>query len=151
MKRDIKSRLVPAKDFGAIVMDGVERLPLGLIYGKVSRLVKRNTPTGESYGGFGGAFEIAPYNEKMPMAQSSILFLPDEIAALLLRPFAEMQKENPNTMLVFRFEVTAVKANNAQGYALEYRPLGSFMQADALSDVRLGLPERKKVTGRKGR
>ena len=150
MKAEIKSRLIPAKDLGdaSIIKTqplSISRISMGRVYGKTHRLVLRNMPTGARYEGFGGTFEADPYNKQYPLARSSILFLPDDVAKLVRDPLAKLKSANPSGILVFRFEVSSVRANNAEGYQLEYVPIGEFTEADPLSDVRFGFPDRTNV------
>ena len=130
----MKIRIVPHKDLG--------RPPRGYIYGKVTRLAKRNDPTGEPYWGFGGLFEASPYDNKYPTVQGGVLFLPKPVADLIRKPFEELKKKGNGATLVIRLDVQSTDKG------LQFTPIGTFEQSDPLAEARAGLPERKQAKRR---
>lgn len=137
----VKAKIV-AKDVGnpkliATLPDNENKLVLGAIIG-IARDFKSKVDQRDlkEYWFFTGDFEAVPAEAGKDVTRSGVLYLPTGIQELISNALYDAQGERLTDAVQFAFEVSVVKATNAQGYSWAFEPKMQAAPNDPLAELR---------------
>jgi hypothetical protein len=137
----IKNKIVP-KDAGnpkliANLKDNENKLVLGAIFGIAKDAkTKVDDRTTTEYSFLTGDFSALPADPAGDEVRSGVLYLPDGIRDIVENALFAPDGSRISDSVQFAFEVSVVKANNAQGYSWAFEPKMKASPNDPLAELR---------------
>lgn len=120
--------------------DGKE-VPLAIVFGNATGVKMVKALNGDTFEALRGDFESTSL-ETGEIFKSGILYLPTGIHDRIL----EKLKANPDTVIQFAIQLSAIPANNPQGYSWKATNRAKIDEADPLAALRAEAMKDVKVT-----